>query len=259
MKVATQHQIRLGARRVHYRVVVSEAAGKLRLRVGPNGVEVLQPAARNSEDVHAFLCRHEVWILGALERVQRMRGLLRPQEQRAGEILFRGKPAQILVEATRTRSRGCSIVHDEGRIVIRRGPAACTAISRSLESWFRQEARKTITRHLAVVTARLGREPGRVYVMGQRSKWGNCSAKGNLSFNWRLILAPDSVLRYIVTHEAVHLAVPDHSTKFWLTVQSLCPEMERARQWLCRHQSELAVALGIVLNGTRTKGRPTSR
>ncbi len=120
MKVATQHQIRLGARRVHYRVVVSEAAGKLRLRVGPNGVEVLQPAARNSEDVHAFLCRHEVWILGALERVQRMRGLLRPQEQRAGEILFRGKPAQILVEATHTRSRGCSIVHDEGRIVIRR-------------------------------------------------------------------------------------------------------------------------------------------
>src|SRR5437867_558046 len=249
MKVATQHQIRLGARRVHYRVVVSEAAGKLRLRVGPNGVEVLQPAARNSEDVHAFLCRHEVWILGALERVQRMRGLLRPQEQRAGEILFRGgSRSGPRRERWSSRENACALP--------RRGSGP---VSRSLENWFRQEARKTITRHLAVVTARLGREPGRVYVMGQRSKWGNCSAKGNLSFNWRLILAPDSVLRYIVTHEAVHLAVPDHSTKFWLTVQSLCPEMERARQWLCRHQSELAVALGIVLNGTRTKGRPTSR
>jgi hypothetical protein len=54
----------------------------------------------------------------------------------------------------------------------------------------------------------------------------------NLSFNWRPILAPHFVLRYLVTHEAVHLAVPNHSAKFWLTVQSLCPEMERAKQWL---------------------------
>jgi predicted metal-dependent hydrolase len=47
-----------------------------------------------------------------------------------------------------------------------------------------------------------------------------------------LVMAPDFVLHYIVTHEMVHLAVPDHSRKFWLTVQSLCPETERARQWL---------------------------
>ena len=68
--------------------------------------------------------------------------------------------------------------------------------------------------------------------MGQRTKWGNCSALGNLSFNWRLIMAPDFVLRYLVTHEAVHLAIPDHSQKFWLTVRSFCPETERAKQWL---------------------------
>jgi predicted metal-dependent hydrolase len=77
--------------------------------------------------------------------------------------------------------------------------------------------------------------------MGQRTKWGNCSSRGNLSFNWRLILAPDFVLRYLVTHEAVHLAVPDHSAKFWLTVQSLCRDTEKARQWLVRHARDLAV------------------
>jgi predicted metal-dependent hydrolase len=83
--------------------------------------------------------------------------------------------------------------------------------------------------------------------MDQRTKWGNCSSRRNLSFNWRLILAPDYVLRYIVTHEAVHLAVPDHSPKFWLTVQSLCPEMEKAKQWLRRHQAQLQVNLGTIL------------
>ena len=131
--------------------------------------------------------------------------------------------------------------------MIRRGRASRTVVSRSLERWLRREARTEITRHLAAVTARLGRKPDRVYVMGQRTKWGNCSTRGNLSFNWRLILAPDSVLRYIVTHEAVHLAVPDHSRKFWLTVQSLCPDSERARQWLTRHQGQLTVDLEMVL------------
>lgn len=83
--------------------------------------------------------------------------------------------------------------------------------------------------------------------MDQRTKWGNCSSRRNLSFNWRLILAPDYVLRYLVTHETVHLAVPHHSAKFWLTVQSLCAEMEKAKQWLCRHQGRMQVDLKDIL------------
>jgi predicted metal-dependent hydrolase len=79
--------------------------------------------------------------------------------------------------------------------------------------------------------------------MGQRTKWGNCSTLGNLSFNWRLIMAPDFVLRYLVTHEAIHLAVPDHSQKFWLTVQSFCRETEQARRWLVANERRLTEPL----------------
>ena len=84
--------------------------------------------------------------------------------------------------------------------------------------------------------------------MDQRTKWGNCSARRNLSFNWRLILAPDFVLQYLVTHEMTHLAVPDHSAKFWLTVQSLCPDMAKARQWLSANAKHLFVDLSSVIN-----------
>jgi predicted metal-dependent hydrolase len=79
--------------------------------------------------------------------------------------------------------------------------------------------------------------------MGQRTKWGSCSRLQNLSFNWRLIMAPEFVLRYLVTHEAVHLAIPDHSHEFWLTVRSLCPESERATQWLSANGHRLLVDL----------------
>jgi hypothetical protein len=57
-------------------------------------------------------------------------------------------------------------------------------------------------------------------------------------------VAPESVLRYLVTHEAVHLAILDHSQRFWLTLQSLCPETDRARQWLAANGTRLQVALG---------------
>lgn len=113
-----------------------------------------------------------------------------------------------------------------------------------------QDCRSTLPRAavgLPVLTVRLSQRPVRVYVMEQRTKWGNCSSRGNLSFNWRLVLAPNLVLWYLVTHEVAHLVVPDHSAKFWLTVQGLCPEMERAKQWLSRHHAQLTVNLDSVV------------
>jgi predicted metal-dependent hydrolase len=110
------------------------------------------------------------------------------------------------------------------RMVLRLGfdRDADTMIAPYLELWLRREARRAINDQLSRITARLGCRPAQVYIMGQRTKWGNCSSRRNLSFNWRLILAPEFVLKYLVTHETVHLVIPDHSAKFWLTVQSLC-------------------------------------
>jgi hypothetical protein len=258
MKTTTQHHVHLGGRRVDYRVVRSTAARRLRVRVGPGGVEVVQPAARNGEDVSAFLNRNEAWILDQLRRVARLRGVLRPEQRRAGEILFRGEPTRVRIETTQARGRGNAVRLAGGEIVIARGRESRTPAARSLENWLRKQARQEIEYQLAAVTARLRQSPKRLYVMGQRTKWGNCSAARNLSFNWRLILAPDFVLRYLVTHEAVHLAIPDHSAKFWLTVQSLCRETERAKQWLCRHQAQLQVDLASVLEGTPEGGRLTT-
>ena len=246
MKAATQHQIQLGGRRVDYRVVRSTGARKLRVRVGQYGVVVVQPAARNGEDVSAFLDRNEAWILDQLHRVERLRDVRRPAQRRAGEILFRGELTRLRIESTDSQVRGNTVSYVDGEIVIRRGRGSRTPVVRSLENWFRKQARAEIERQLSVITARLKQSPGRLYVMGQRTKWGNCSATRNLSFNWRLILAPEFVLRYLVTHEVVHLAVPDHSAKFWLTVQSLCRETERAKQWLCSRGNDLAVDVDAI-------------
>ncbi len=67
---------------------------------------------------------------------------------------------------------------------------------------------------MAIWSKALKRKPNRVYVRGQRTKWGNCSKLRNLSFNWRLVMAPDEVLDAIVIHELAHLIEPNHETKF---------------------------------------------
>jgi predicted metal-dependent hydrolase len=250
VKTASHHRIQLGGRRVDYRIVRSPAARKLRIRVGPSGVEVVQPSSRNSKDIAPFLKRNAAWVYDQLRRVDRLRRMRRPQRAETGEILFRGEATRVRLMTARTGSRGNAVSFVDVAIVVERGHNSKTPAARSLENWLRKQARMDIAIHLAEVIARLRQKPGRVYVMGQRTKWGNCSSRRNLSFNWRLILAPSFVLRYVVTHEAVHLAVPDHSAKFWLTVRSLCQETEKAKQWLRAHHAQLVVDLrGVVRKG----------
>ena len=254
MRAGSHHQIDLGGRRVDYRLVASRSARKLRVRVGINGIEVVQPVNRTDDEVSAFLDQNEEWILDQLQRVDRLRKI-RVTDRRRGEILFRGERTPVRIEGTTARSRGNIVRLVDGEIVVQRPSGSQTPAARSLENWLRRQARADIEKQLTLVTARLRLRPRRIYVMGQRTKWGNCSAGRNFSFNWRLILAPDFALRYLVTHEAVHLAVPNHSAKFWLTVQSLCPEMERAKQWLSANGLKIAVKLDNICQEIGPSGR----
>jgi predicted metal-dependent hydrolase len=100
------------------------------------------------------------------------------------------------------------------------------------------------TRELVTVLAeeeaeRVGVAYQRIRIGGQRTLWGSCSARGTLSFNWRLVLAPPEVLDYVVVHELCHLRVPDHSLRFWALVARHRPHWRDQRDWLRRHGPEL--------------------
>ena len=86
---------------------------------------------------------------------------------------------------------------------------------------------------------RLGVAYRRIRIGGQRTLWGSCSARGTLSFNWRLVLAPFEVLDYVVVHELCHLRVPDHSPRFWKLVERRRPHWRDQRAWLREHGPEL--------------------
>ena len=80
---------------------------------------------------------------------------------------------------------------------------------------------------------------GRITIRNQRSRWGSCSAKGNLNFNCLLMLCPEEVRDYVVVHELCHRIEMNHSPKFWAEVERVCPDYRLHRKWLKDHGNEL--------------------
>ena len=98
-----------------------------------------------------------------------------------------------------------------------------------------------IRERLAHYAPRIGVEFGRVAIRDQKSRWGSCSSKHNLNFNWKLIMAPPEVLDYVVIHELCHLIEFNHSRRFWQLVEAQMPEYEAWKKWLKLHGGELGV------------------
>ena len=85
----------------------------------------------------------------------------------------------------------------------------------------------------------IGTNYGQITIRAQKTRWGSCTAKGNLNFNWRLVMAPEPVLDYVVIHELCHLRYMDHSEHFWNLVAEFCPAYKQYRKWLKEHGESL--------------------
>ena len=111
-------------------------------------------------------------------------------------------------------------------------PADPALAAAAIERWYRRVARDEIAPRLDRAVAALGCSYEALTIRNQRTRWGSCSSSGSMSFNWRLLLAPEEVLDYVVWHEACHLRVMDHSPRFWALVRRHCPECDEHRRWL---------------------------
>jgi len=109
----------------------------------------------------------------------------------------------------------------------------------AIERWYRRAARAEIRERLDRATAIAGVSYRDLSIRAQRTRWASCSSTGHMSFNWRLLLAPEPVLDYVIWHEVCHLSILDHSPRFWALVERRWPRYRSDREWLRRHGATL--------------------
>jgi predicted metal-dependent hydrolase len=212
-----------------YTLVRSPRARRVRVSVESDGaVQVTLPRRAPARAADEAVRELAPWI----ER--RRRALARAAAEVArtpGAVPYLGRELLLMAQPGRTR------VHRRGDVLL--VPDADRTAA--LERWYRRAARDEIGARLDAAVARAGTAYARLTIRGQRTRWASCSAKGAMSFNWRLLLAPEPVLDYVVEHEVCHLEVMDHSPRFWRLLEARVPDWRAHSRWLRRYGSTLVL------------------
>ena len=217
------------SREIPYTIRRSTRARRVRVNVHAHtGVEVVLPARAPERAAAAAVSELRPWIEGRLEEARRVLARL---AARAGTVPSLDEALELVPQAGRQRVR-----RDGGRLLVPEGDARP-----ALERFYRRAARIEVAPRLDRATELAGTPYTKLDIRAQRTRWASCSASGRMSFNWRLLLAPERVLEYVVWHEVCHLQVLDHSPRFWALLERHWPDYRTDREWLSRHGATLVL------------------
>ena len=208
---------------VVYQVRRSDRARRVRVTVDPTrGIEVVLPRRAPEREAAAAVRELRPWIE---RRVAEIEGARAAVAARGDTVPYLGRDAGAVGS-----SPGALRVTRRGDVLF--VPPDGEARTPALERWYRRAARSEIEPRLQRACALAGTSYSRLTIRGQRTRWASCSRSGAMSFNWRLLLAPEPVLDYVVWHEVCHLEVMDHSPRFWRLVAARSPGYREHVRWL---------------------------
>jgi len=214
-----------------YEIRRSSRARRVRVNVdAARGVEVVLPQRAPEREAAAAVQELRPWIERRLADLERARAAV---SARRGTVPYLDQTLRLVAQPGRTR------VHRRGSELL--VPAGADRLP-ALERFYRRAAHGEISTRLDRACAEMGVGYERLTIRGQRSRWASCSRTGTMSFNWRLLLAPEAVLDYVVWHEVCHLQVMDHSPRFWKLVAQRCPDYRQHVRWLRQHGPSLVLA-----------------
>ena len=196
----------------------SGRARRLTLRVSPEGrVSCTRPRGMALAEAEAFVAARGDWLSARLAALP-PRVVVGP----GARVPVEGRPLVV------TPAEGGAVAAEAGRLLVPRAGPPGALVAARLRDLARDRLAAACARHAAA----LGRAHGRIRLRDPRSRWGSCTARGDLMFSWRLAMAPPEVLSYVAAHEVAHLERMDHSAEYWALVEGLDGEWRRWRAWL---------------------------
>ena len=113
----------------------------------------------------------------------------------------------------------------------------------ALREWYIRKAKEKIIPRVKRHAGEIGVEVAEIKIVDSLYRWGSCTVKDNVNFNWRLIKAPMFVIDYVIVHELAHLMEANHTPRFWNIVRTQAPTMDKAKAWLKEHGQLLEEAI----------------
>ncbi len=215
---------------IDYTVRRSARARRVRVTIdSARGVEVVLPRRAAEREAAAAVRELRPWIERRVAELERARESV---AARGNTVPYLGRALRVVAQPGRTRA------HRRGDLLL--VPAGERGLP-AIERFYRRAARSEVAARLDGACAQAGLSYSSLTIRGQRTRWASCSSSGAMSFNWRLLLAPEPVLDYVVWHEVCHLEVHDHSPRFWKLVESRCPGYREQLRWLRRNGTTLVL------------------
>lgn len=211
---------------------ISQRAKRMALRLDSKSGQVFLviPPRASLRKALEFAREHRDWILRQASTVES------PPQLKDGSVLpVLGAERIIRIHFDETVKRTAITLIDDAINVTTNKEDPTGRIVRYLKNLARSE----ITRRAKEKAALIGRVPGDIQIRDTSSRWGSCSEEGNLSFSWRLILAPPESLDYVIAHEIAHLVHMNHGAKFWALCEELSNDFKGGHTWMKTHGHSL--------------------
>ncbi len=217
---------------LHYTIQRSAKRRKLTISVERDrSIVVHAPEEISEEKIRQVVESKRQWIFEKIAHPQKYQVLPHPpgKELVSGEsALYLGR--QFRIELVKT---GLAEIRFGQRFFI---PATQgKKREEALREWYIGKAKEKIIPRVKIHAHGLGVNISGVKIVDNRFRWGSCTLKNNVNFNWRLIKAPMFVIDYVIVHELAHLIEANHTPRFWNIVRAQAPTTEKAKAWLKEH------------------------
>ena len=228
---------------ITYTVKRSLRAKRVRLEVRrQTGLTVVVPHSYKIGQLPRLLQSKERWISSHLARCSHLQSLSAEKELSSGDTVpYLGRGLELVKREN--HSGVGSVTLDGNTLAVNPGLFKNGILELALEQWYRTAAAKLINERADKLSSQMGISYKRIVIRSQKTRWGSCSHKKNLSFNWKLIMAPEPVIDYVIIHELTHLKEMNHSKRFWELVAQYCPRWREYKKWLKQHEADLTARL----------------
>jgi len=231
---------------VDYGLKQSQRTNGIRLEIrSETGLTVVVPGKYTRQQVDDILRQKARWILKHLTASKPVQMPLFTHEPGQGDrLVFMSSTIELVINTG--KSTACPAVLHGDKLVISTG-SRNGSVPRILEDWYRRQAAAVFKQKADRFQEMMGLQYNTIFIRGQKTRWGSCSPAGNLTLNWKLLMAPEEIVDYVVIHELAHLKHMNHSKRFWDLVGQYCPNWKKYRKYLIIHEDELKARAAFEL------------